>query len=180
MLWLNPAMAKGVLECLASRQATEIDATIEAEPGNILTLDGRKRPCQVHTSNAGHCLYTGIAPPDRARRLAETLFRPESFSGWGLRTVASSESRYNPLSYHNGSIWPHDNSLIASGLAKYGFKNLAGQILMGLLDLSSMVDLHRLPEPFCGLDRRPGEGPTLYPVIPLHARRRLGPPPRSS
>jgi glycogen debranching enzyme len=96
--------------------------------------------------------------------LAETLFQPESFSGWGVRTVASGESRYNPLSYHNGSIWPHDNSLIASGLAKYGFKNLAGQILMGLLDLSSMVDLHRLPELFCGLDRRPGEGPTLYPV----------------
>lgn len=130
----------------------------------VLALDGRKRPCQVRTSNAGHCLYTGIASPDRARRLAETLFQPESFSGWGVRTVASGESRYNPLSYHNGSIWPHDNSLIASGLAKYGFKNLAGQILMGLLDLSSMVDLHRLPELFCGLDRRPGEGPTLYPV----------------
>jgi glycogen debranching enzyme len=130
----------------------------------VLALDGRKRPCQVRTSNAGHCLYTGIASPDRARRVAETLFQPESFSGWGVRTVASGESRYNPLSYHNGSIWPHDNSLIASGLAKYGFKNRAGQILMGLLDLSSMVDLHRLPELFCGFDRRPGDGPTLYPV----------------
>jgi glycogen debranching enzyme len=129
-----------------------------------LALDGQKRPCRVRTSNAGHCLYTGIASPERARRVAETLFQPESFSGWGVRTVAASEVRYNPLSYHNGSIWPHDNSLIASGLAKYGHKELAGRIFMGLLDLSSMVDLHRLPELFCGIDRRPGEGPTLYPV----------------
>ena len=129
-----------------------------------LALDGQKRPCQVRASNAGHCLFTGIASPERARRVAETLFRPESFNGWGVRTLASNELRYNPLSYHNGSIWPHDNSLIASGLAKYGFKNMAGQILMALLDLSSMVDLHRLPELICGIDRREGEGPTLYPV----------------
>jgi glycogen debranching enzyme len=129
-----------------------------------LALDGEKRPCRVRTSNAGHCLYTGIVSPERARRVAETLFQPESFSGWGVRTVATSEARYNPLSYHNGSIWPHDNSLIASGLAKYGHKELAGRIFMGLLDLSSMVDLHRLPELFCGIDRRAGEGPTLYPV----------------
>ena len=81
-----------------------------------------------------------------------------------MRTVASREVRYNPLSYHNGSIWPHDNSLVACGLARYGFKKLSGRILLGLLDLSSMVELHRLPELFCGLDRRPGEGPTLYPV----------------
>jgi glycogen debranching enzyme len=129
-----------------------------------LALDGEKRPCQVRTSNAGHCLFTGIASPEHARRVGETLFQPESFSGWGVRTVASSEARYNPLSYHNGSVWPHDNSIIASGLAKYGYKELAGQIFMGLLDLSSMVDLHRLPELFCGIDRRAGEGPTLYPV----------------
>lgn len=129
-----------------------------------LALDGQKKPCKVRTSNPGHCLYMGIASPERACRVAETLFDPDSFSGWGIRTVAAGEARYNPLSYHNGSIWPHDNSLIASGLAKYGFKNLAGRIFMGLLDLSSMVDLHRLPELFCGVDRRPGEGPTLYPV----------------
>jgi glycogen debranching enzyme len=129
-----------------------------------LALDGNKRPCRVRTSNAGHCLFTGIAAPDRARRLAETLVGPGFFTGWGVRTVASSEARYNPLSYHNGSVWPHDNSLVASGMAKYGFKDFAGKILLGLLDLSSMVDLHRLPELFCGLERRPGEGPTLYPV----------------
>ena len=129
-----------------------------------LALDGHKRPCRVRTSNAGHCLYTGIASPEHAKRVAETLFQPESFNGWGVRTVASGEKRYNPLSYHDGSIWPHDNSLIAAGLAKYGFKHLAGKILMSLLDISTQVELHRLPELFCGVDRREGEGPTLYPV----------------
>lgn len=129
-----------------------------------LALDGNKKPCRVRTSNAGHCLYAGIARPDRARLVAETLLGPDSFSGWGVRTVAAGQARYNPLSYHNGSIWPHDNSLIASGLAKYECKDLAGRILLGLLDASRWADLRRLPELFCGLDRRRGEGPTLYPV----------------
>ncbi|HEY4782391.1 MAG TPA: amylo-alpha-1,6-glucosidase, partial [Chthoniobacterales bacterium] len=129
-----------------------------------LALDGDKRPCRVRTSNAGHCLFTGIASPERARKVAENLIDPVFFTGWGVRTVASSEARYNPLSYHNGSVWPHDNSLVASGMARYGFKHMAGQILLGLLDLSSMVDLHRLPELLCGLERRTGEAPTLYPV----------------
>jgi glycogen debranching enzyme len=129
-----------------------------------LALDGNKRPCRVRTSNAGHCLYTGIASPDRAGRVAQSLLGADFFTGWGVRTVASNEARYNPLSYHNGSVWPHDNSIIANGLAKYDFKELAGKILLGLLDLSSVVELHRLPELFCGLNRRHGEGPTLYPV----------------
>jgi glycogen debranching enzyme len=129
-----------------------------------LALDGHKRPCRVRTSNAGHCLYTGIASAERSRRVADQLLSSDFFSGWGVRTVASTEARYNPLSYHNGSIWPHDNSLIASGIARYGFRDFAGQILLALLDLSSLVELRRLPELFCGLDRRPGEGPTLYPV----------------
>jgi glycogen debranching enzyme len=129
-----------------------------------LALDGRKQPCRVRSSNAGHCLFTGIATRERAEILAQQLFAPDFFTGWGIRTLASSEVRYNPLSYHNGSVWPHDNALIASGLAKYGHKDLAGRILLGLLDASNMVDLHRLPELFCGLVRRRGEGPTLYPV----------------
>ena len=129
-----------------------------------LALDGHKKPCLVRTSNAGHCLFTGIASPERARRVAETLMDPDSFTGWGIRTVAKTESRYNPLSYHNGSVWPHDNSIIAAGFAKFGFKKKAGEILLALLDLSDEVELHRLPELFCGLKRRPTEGPTLYPV----------------
>jgi glycogen debranching enzyme len=129
-----------------------------------LALDGSKRPCRVRASNAGHGLYTGIASPERARRVADTLMSPDFFTGWGIRTVATTEARYNPLSYHNGSIWPHDNSIIANGMAKYGSKKNAGQVLLALLDLSSEVELHRLPELFCGLKRRPNEAPTLYPV----------------
>ncbi|HEY7098257.1 MAG TPA: amylo-alpha-1,6-glucosidase [Terriglobales bacterium] len=129
-----------------------------------IALDGRKRACQVRASNAGHCLYSGIANYDKASLVAKTLLSPAFFTGWGVRTVACGEARYNPLSYHNGSVWPHDNAIIAAGLAKYGFKDLAGQILLSHLDVSSVVELHRLPELFCGLDRRQGEGPTLYPV----------------
>lgn len=129
-----------------------------------LALDGDKRPCRVKTSNAGHCLYTGIASPEHALRLAQALSGGDFFSGWGVRTVASSEARYNPISYHNGSIWPHDNALIASGMSRYGFQQFSSQIFTALLDASANVEMHRLPELFCGLPRRRGEGPTLYPV----------------
>jgi glycogen debranching enzyme len=129
-----------------------------------LALDGKKRPCLVRSSNAGQCLFTGIASPERAKRTAETLMTNEFFTGWGVRTIASPESRYNPLSYHNGSVWPHDNSIIANGMAKIGCRRMAGQILLALLDLSADVELRRLPELICGLKRRPNEGPTLYPV----------------
>jgi glycogen debranching enzyme len=129
-----------------------------------LALDGEKKPCRVRTSNPGHCLYTGIADAKRARLVAHTLVSPDFFSGWGVRTVGCHEARYNPLSYHNGSVWPHDNALIAAGMARYGRREFTGNILMGLLDLSSAVELHRLPELICGVDRRPGQGPTLYPV----------------
>jgi glycogen debranching enzyme len=129
-----------------------------------LALDGRKRPCRVRTSNAGHCLLTGIAQHVHARRVAQTLLGHESFSGWGVRTVAASEARYNPMAYHNGSVWPHDNALVAEGLARYGHKDGVARILAGLFDASLFFDLRRLPELFCGFPRRPGEGPTLYPV----------------
>jgi glycogen debranching enzyme len=129
-----------------------------------LALDGRKRPCRVRSSNAGHCLYTGIARPEHARRVAKTLMGPGSFSGWGIRTLAASEVRYNPMSYHNGSVWPHDNALIAAGLGRYGFTEAAMQVLGGLFEASKYLDLHRLPELFCGFEHRAGEGPTLYPV----------------
>ena len=119
-----------------------------------LALDGRKQPCRVRTSNAGHCLFAGIASAEHARRIAATLTHETSFSGWGIRTVATSEARYNPMSYHNGSVWPHDNSLIAAGFARYDLKESAAIVLAGLLDASLFFDLHRLP----------GEAPTLYPV----------------
>jgi glycogen debranching enzyme len=129
-----------------------------------LALDGSKRPCRVRTSNAGHCLFARIATEEHARRVATTLTDETSFSGWGIRTVASSEARYNPMSYHDGSIWPHDNSLIAAGFAKYELKGSVAMVLAGMMDASIFFDLHRLPELFCGFPRRPGEAPTSYPV----------------
>jgi glycogen debranching enzyme len=129
-----------------------------------LALDGKKQLCRIRTSNAGHCLFAGIANPERARRVAYTLTNERSFSGWGVRTVAEGEARYNPMSYHNGTVWPHDNALVAAGFARYGLKREAAKILAGLFDASIFFELHRLPELFCGFHRRPGESPTLYPV----------------
>ena len=129
-----------------------------------LALDGDKRPCRVRSSNAGHTLFSGIAATERAPRVVDVLFHRDSFSGWGIRTIAKNEVRFNPMSYHNGAIWPHDNALIAMGLARYGFRLKTLQILTGLFNTTIMMDLHRLPELFCGFDRLGGQGPTLYPV----------------
>jgi len=128
-----------------------------------LALDGKKSPCRVITSNAGHTLLTGIASSERAARVADTLCRVGSFSGWGIRTVAISAARYNPISYHNGSVWPHDNAMIALGLARYGFKQPVLRILTGLFNAASYWEPRRLPELFCGFARR-RTGPTMYPV----------------
>src|SRR4029077_73511 len=114
-------------------------------------------------SNAGQCLLSGIARPERARRAAEALMSPAFFTGFGIRTVAETEKRFNPMSYHNGSIWPHDNALIAAGFARYGLKEEAGEVMSGLFDATRAMELHRLPELFCGFERRPNVGPTLYP-----------------
>jgi glycogen debranching enzyme len=129
-----------------------------------LALDGAKRPCRVRTSNAGQLLFTGIARQDRARMVAADLMRPHFFTGWGIRTVARGEARYNPMSYHDGSIWPHDNALIALGLARYGLKHSVEHLFKGLFEAASYMDLRRLPELFCGFQRERRRGPTLYPV----------------
>jgi glycogen debranching enzyme len=129
-----------------------------------LALDGDKVPCRVRSSNAGQVLFSGISRQDRAERVASLLLEPESFSGWGIRTVATGERRYNPMSYHNGSVWPHDNALIALGFARYGAKAEVTRIFRALFDAATFFDLHRLPELFCGFPRFTGRGPTLYPV----------------
>jgi glycogen debranching enzyme len=130
----------------------------------VLALDGDKRPCRVAASNAGHALFSGIAEPSYALATAELLVSPVFFTGWGARTLARTERRYNPMSYHNGSIWPHDNGLIAMGMARYGLHGHVLKLLKGLFDASNAFELHRLPELFCGFERLPGQGPTLYPV----------------
>ena len=130
-----------------------------------LALDGQKRQCRVRTSNAGHALFCKIASQERAEAVAGSLMSEQCFSGWGVRTVGASESRYNPMSYHNGSVWPHDNALIGLGFSLYGMQEQAGKILHGLYEASRHVELQRLPELFCGFHKRPeASGPTLYPV----------------
>jgi len=129
-----------------------------------LALDGAKQPCRVRSSNAGQLLFSGIVRQDRARLVAADLMRPHFFTGWGIRTVAQGEARYNPMSYHNGSIWPHDNALIALGLARYGLKHSVECVFKGLFDAATYMDLRRLPELFCGFRREKERGPTLYPV----------------
>ena len=130
-----------------------------------IALDGKKKQCRVRTSNAGHALYCGVATKDLARRVAQTLLDVHSHCGWGVRTVAAGEARYNPMSYHNGSVWPHDNSIVGLGLSRYGFREEVNRIVDGLHEASCHVEMNRLPELFCGFHRRPEtSGPTLYPV----------------
>ncbi|HWF65105.1 MAG TPA: amylo-alpha-1,6-glucosidase [Rhizomicrobium sp.] len=129
-----------------------------------IALDGEKKPCRVRASNAGQVLFCGIASPERAARVADTIMAPEMFSGWGVRTVAADAPRYNPMSYHDGSVWPHDNALIALGLGRYGFKRASAAIFEGMFNASTHMDLMRFPELFCGFPRRRGTAPTLYPV----------------
>lgn len=130
----------------------------------VIALDGEKNKCNISSSNAGHCLFSGIVPDEYAEKLSNTLLNEKMFSGWGIRTVAKDESRYNPMSYHNGSIWPHDNALIAFGLARYGFKEEVKKVVSGMFDVTNYVEAERLPELFCGFEKRKNEGPTDYPV----------------
>lgn len=129
-----------------------------------LALDGDKRPCRVASSNAGQCLFTGIVRPDRVPHLASTLMAPTSFSGWGIRTLATDAPGYNPMGYHVGSIWPHDNALIALGLARHGRISDALAVFSSQFAAARCFDLHRMPELFCGFDRRDGEMAVPYPV----------------
>ncbi len=129
-----------------------------------LALDGEKRQCRVRSSNAGHCLFSGIASRAQSQAISEALLAPSFFSGWGIRTLVTCEKRYNPMSYHNGSVWPHDNAVIAFGSMRGQEKNVALRVLSSLLELSIEVQQCRLPELICGFARRPGKGPTLYPV----------------
>jgi glycogen debranching enzyme len=128
-----------------------------------LALDGDKRPCAVRTSNVGHVLYCGAASPQNATRVGHDLMSQDLFSGWGVRTVATDASLYNPMSYHNGTVWPHDCSIVAAGLARYGMSEAAARIFTGLFEAACRFPHFRLPELFCGFPRHAGEGPVAYP-----------------
>jgi glycogen debranching enzyme len=163
-------LGRGEVADRLDRQAAELKERFERafwleDLGTYaLALDGKKRPLRVRSSNAGHCLFAGIAERDRARRVVDGLLDRTMFSGWGIRTLDAMAPRYNPISYHNGSVWPHDNAMITLGLASYGYKEAVSRIFSALFDASVHFDLARVPELFCGFRRRDHEGPTLYPV----------------
>jgi glycogen debranching enzyme len=136
----------------------------ESKQTYVIALDGKKNPCNVLSSNAGHCLFSGIATPERAAIIAKNLLGETMFSGWGIRTISTQEQRYNPMSYHNGSIWPHDNAMIAYGFSRYNLMNEALQVLAGTFDTTEYMEHQRLPELFCGFERQKGKSPTSYPV----------------
>jgi glycogen debranching enzyme len=145
-------------------------------------LDADKRPIDALASNMGHCLWTGIVDDDKAAAVAARLMSPEMFSGFGVRTLASSMAAYNPMSYHNGSVWPHDSALCAAGLMRYGFVEAAQRVALGLLAATSGFG-GRLPELFCGFDRAEYPAPVAYPTsctpqawaaaTPIHLLRTL-------
>jgi glycogen debranching enzyme len=130
----------------------------------VLALDGKKTPCEVRSSNAGHALYCGISTRDQARQMAEQFLGERFYSGWGIRTIAEREARYNPMSYHNGSIWPHDNAVVAAGLSCCGFTDLAARVMTGLFQAATFFEWSRLPELFCGFRRQVSRRPTWYPT----------------
>jgi glycogen debranching enzyme len=140
-------------EAAALAERFERDFWMENEGCYAQALDGNKKQVPAVTSNAGHALWAGIARPDRARRVAERLMAPDMFSGWGVRTLSSTYPTYNPMSYHNGSVWPHDNSLIAQGFVRYGFREEANAIIEALIEAGKRFPNARLPELFCGFQR---------------------------
>jgi glycogen debranching enzyme len=128
-----------------------------------LAIDGKGEPCRVRASNAGHLLYCGVPSSDRGALVAKALLGERFASGWGIRTLAAAEARYNPMSYHNGTVWPHDTALCAAGIARYAGRAPVIDILGKMFEAATQFGM-RLPELYCGFIRTPGQGPTPYPV----------------
>jgi glycogen debranching enzyme len=140
------------------------DFWLPEEQTFALALDAYDNPCRVVSSNAGHCLYGQIATETQARQIMERLLQDDMFCGWGIRTLSAQARRYNPMSYHNGSVWPHDNAIIAAGFSRYNMNAQAERILSALFNASTYGADHRLPELFCGFPQQTQQGPVPYPV----------------
>ena len=128
-----------------------------------IAIDGEGMLCTPQTSNPGHLLFMGVPTPERAARVTLRLLSAEFDCGWGIRTLALGEPRYNPMSYHNGSVWPHDTGLGLAGMARYGERQGVARVLGDLLDAAKYFDM-RMPELFCGFGKESGEPPIAYPV----------------
>ena len=162
----DPELAARLREQAAAlRERFNRDFWIENERGGYYAvgLDGDKRQIDSMTSNMGHLLWSGIVPPDRAATVARQLMSEEMFSGWGVRTTSTKDEGYNPIGYHMGTVWPHDNALIAYGLARYGFRDEANRIVTSMLEASGHSG-NRLPEAFAGYDRGFARMPVPYPA----------------
>jgi glycogen debranching enzyme len=148
----------------ALRERIERDFWMEEQGFYALALDGSKRPVRTLASNPGHLLFSRVPSAERAQRVRDVLLGPAMWSGWGIRTLARDQRVYNPLSYHNGTVWPHDNAIIAEGFCRYGMRGSAARIFRGLWEAAQHFRLYRLPELFCGLPRHGADFPVHYPV----------------
>jgi glycogen debranching enzyme len=131
-----------------------------------IAVDGDGTACKVRASNAGHLLYCGVPDPQRGAMVAAQLLASDSASGWGIRTLAHGQSRYNPMSYHNGSVWPHDTAICAAGFGRYAERSAVIRIVSEMFEAASHFGM-RLPELYCGFERLAGQGPVPYPVACL-------------
>jgi glycogen debranching enzyme len=150
----------------SSELAKKIDKAFWMSQENYyaMALDAHKHKVEVVSSNPGHLLFARAVTRDRARAIVDRVMKEDMNSGWGIRTVSRSESTFNPLSYHRGSLWPHDNSLIAYGMSLYGFREEVNQIFTSLFQAAQHIRDYRLPELFCGMQRREYDSPVAYPV----------------
>ena len=159
------ALARDLVEAASAlRRRFHDDFWIADECYYAIALDAEKRRCEIVSSNPGHCLWTGLIDREHAAAVIARLTASDMFCGWGIRTLSETAPRFNPMSYHDGSVWPHDNALIAAGFRRYGAVDAAVQVMTGLFDTSLFVDHARLPELFCGFERRPHGTPVPYPV----------------
>jgi glycogen debranching enzyme len=126
------------------------------------TLDPDKKPVKTVSSNPGHCLWSGMISPERAECVVKCLFAPDMWTSWGIRTLSTQNSAYNPFSYHRGSVWPHDNSIIALGLKRYGFSQEVADVALGIFEAGSLFSNYRLPELYAGVEKEPGTFPVPY------------------
>jgi glycogen debranching enzyme len=151
-------------EAIVLRRRFDEAFWMEDEQYFAMALDGDKRQVRTVTSNPGHGLYCDIVETTKAEAVARRLFEPDLFSGWGIRTVSKTAASYNPMSYHNGTVWPHDNALIAAGLKRYGFVDATNRIATAMFEVAAHADYMRLPELFCGFSRRDPSPPVGYPA----------------
>jgi glycogen debranching enzyme len=162
----SEAAARWRKRAVALRNAVEARFWMEDLSYYAIARDGDGRPCRVRASNPGHLLFTGLPAGRRARQVGDQLMSPAINSGWGIRTLATGTVRYNPMSYHNGSVWPHDVALCAAGLGRYGHRETVVGLLSAMFEAAIHFEM-RLPELFCGFARSHGAPPIAYPVACL-------------